>query len=71
MTADHDDGNGVLPDDLAEHIEAIHPGHFQIECHDIGAQLRDFFESEQAVHGRSHYFNGRIALQQLRNQLPH
>jgi hypothetical protein len=63
VAADHDDGNGISLDDLAKHIEAVHPRHFQIERDDVGAQLLYFFQSQKAIHRCSHHLDGPIALQ--------
>lgn len=71
MAAHHNHGNGISADDLAKHVDPVHPRHIQIQCHHIGTQFSDFFEPQQAVHGGSHHLDGRVALQQLWDQFPH
>ena len=63
VAADHDDRDGMLLDDLAKHIEAVHPGHFQVERHHIGAKFLNFLEPQDPIHGGSHHLDGGIALQ--------
>src|SRR6202049_1611604 len=71
MSADDDHRDLVAAHNAAEHFEAVHPGHLQIERHNIRAQLSNFLNAQQAVHGGSHHLNGWIALQHLWNQFPH
>src|SRR5271170_8120978 len=61
----------MLPRDLPQHLEPIHPRHVQIQRHHVRMQLFQLSQSHFAVHRRAHHFNRRIPLQHLRNQLPH
>src|SRR5438105_1923207 len=57
--------------DLPQSFHAIHARHVEIECDHMRPQLLDLLQPERAIHGRAHYFDGFIALQNLRNQLAH
>ena len=55
----------------AQHFDAVHARHFEIEGDDVGAQFLDLAQADQAVHRRAHDFDRGIAQQGLRNELPH
>ena len=61
----------MLMCNLAKHLDSIHARHVQIERNHVRTQFSDFFQAHLAVHCRAYYFNGGVAMQHLRNQLPH
>ena len=61
----------MLARDLAQHFDAVHARHFEIERDDVRAQFLDFLQADHAVHRRAHDFDRGIAQQGLRNELPH
>src|SRR5580704_13063755 len=61
----------MLACDGAQHFDAVHARHFEVESDHMRMQLSDFFQSECAVHCSAHYFNLRIASEDLRNHLAH
>ena len=71
MGAEKNYGHGSAAHDEAKSFHAVHAGHFEIESDDVRMQLFDFFQGECAVHGRADDFDGRVACQDSRNELPH
>ena len=71
VRADDDHRHAMLARDLAQHLDAVHARHFEIERHDVRVQLLDLSQADHAVHGRADDFDGWVALQHLRNQLAH
>ena len=71
VRADDDHRHVMLARDLAQHFDAVHARHFQIERDDVRAQLLNFSQADQAIHGGADDFDRGIAEQHLRNQLPH
>jgi hypothetical protein len=71
LAADDDDGNVMPAGDLAQHLDAVHARHVEIERNDVGTELGDLFQAERAVHGGADDFDRRIALKNLRDQLAH
>ena len=59
------------PHDLFERIDAVQAGHFEVERDDLGLEVLDLLETEVSVHGRSDHFDGIVALENFRDQLPH
>src|SRR5262249_31407267 len=52
-------------------FHAIHPGHLQVQRDHVRSKLLDLLQSECAIHRCSDHVNRRVALDDLRNQLPH
>src|SRR6185437_7883894 len=71
MGAEKNDGQAVAARDFAHHGDSVHAWHFEIQSDDMRLQLGDFFQAEGAVHGGADDFDGAVALEDLRNELPH
>src|SRR5713226_5654198 len=71
MSAEENDRQGSAPHDEAKGLDAVHARHLEIEGHDIGLELCNFFQSECAVHGGTDNFDRRVARQDRGNQFPH
>src|SRR6266478_3696813 len=71
MSAEENDRQGSAPHDEAQGLDAVHARHLEIEGHDIGLELFNFFQRECAVHGGTDNFDRRIARQDRGNQFPH
>ena len=61
----------MLAGDLPQHFDAVHARHVDIERDHVRVQLVDFLQPDGAIHGGADDFDGRIALQHLRDQLAH
>src|SRR5260370_27156281 len=71
MSAEKNDRQGSAPHDETQRLHAIHARHLQIERHDIGLQLFNFFQCKSAVHGGADNFDGRFAREDGGGQFPH
>src|SRR5258708_37517202 len=71
MSAEKNDRQGSAPHDETQRIHAVHTGHLQVEGHDIGLQLFNFFQCETAVHGGADNFDGRVAREDGGDEFPH
>ena len=58
VRADDDYRHAMLARDLAQHLDAVHARHFEIERHDVRMQLFDLAQADQAVHRRADDFDG-------------
>ena len=45
---------------IAKELQAIHLGHFDIQCQDIGIEALDFFPGDIGVRSHADHFNIRI-----------
>src|SRR5215471_12638211 len=71
MGAEKDDGQRRALHDEPQHFQTVHTRHFKVECDDVGLEFFDFLQRESAVHGGANHFDGGVARQDRRNQLPH
>src|ERR1700747_3786019 len=71
MGADHYYRKRSTAHDHAQRFHAVHARHFQVQRNHVGTQLFNFPEGERAIHGGAHDFDGRVALQNVGNELAH
>src|SRR6267143_311595 len=71
MSAEKDDRQRGAPHDEAQRLHAVHARHLEVEGHDIGLELFNFFQCKSAVHGGADNFDGRFARKNRRDQFPH
>src|ERR1700747_112586 len=71
MGADHYYRKRSTAHDHAQRFHAVHARHFQVQRNHVGTQLFNLLERERAIHGGAHDFDGRVALQDVGDELAH
>src|SRR5690349_3248281 len=71
MRAEYDHGHGRAAHDKTQGFEPIHTRHFQVQRDHIRMKFLNLLQRERAIHRRADDLDGRIALQNRGDQLPH